>query len=915
MDSFGTVLDLLDERQLNLQDVFGNVAALPTLFQYERYTHCILVHKMDESHEKFMSSMQEHTARKALETGKELWTWCVQWEIDQYARPAPSPKKPRLRDAFPSSPTSPRRPPDEDTVEVIQQSVLNPKFMKEEDTLRVLCDVVQVHSSVLPNFLEFMYRWIDYFEGDGKALKAALKHEIPSLWEFEHHPTTVAEKARQQSLARAAGTGTSPIDVMSEHDKLFAELDDDPLVQKMRQKPDLDAFHRQVEESERRQYREVKYGIQPPESTNGLTPLINIPTDGRGRMKYYDACWQCRQRALMLLAESGVTMDNVNNYKKGQDEHPRNSVPKSNSNGLGSYYNDAQAAQIKFAQLEKAMLASEKTMAASISGRLAEDDRLAAGIAGLDDTDDEYVHDLDDPDSRASQLNAARSAEAVLIKLRDSDSINVIPRSLLGKLKSREFAGCVDSQTLHNRTQAIYDRIHGASGLLSRHLEIIPGPPLPPLPPIANLNWALPNGVGGQAAQTLSLQIPVVTVFHVDGETQADFDQEAPTAPQLVSSAASQIANQGVGSDDSLSFIDPHVFAQAATHPSAQMSETAITQSVMDAIFEAYRTIQLHPVLPPLPPPSFPAARPPLSPLSALAPNLLAVPPLADFTTHHTDTPIQVYFPKVVVPGNFIGPGGAMMGDGGIVETDALLLGHSRPGSGKITFSKAVFLPFGIWESILEQTNQGAIEVLETYAPPPEHGLRPWIPTVADSAHKAAYAKLRQAINIMATGAPDRENHITKRWRVSPGPMTLRDRGAIWEGWAVALDQGIEMSAKERVGARVWVNLISGGDAEKGVVGARVGAGGAGGDHHGGSIAAATSGMTDAERRRKMIDEMLDDEDNYDEVTDQEEDDENEFDYSTDDTLNEGGEDEAEIENEGITDDDGESDSDEPMEG
>lgn len=78
------------------------------------------------------------------------------------------------------------------------------------------------------------------------------------------------------------------------------------------------------------------------------------------------------------------------------------------------------------------------------------------------------------------------------------------------------------------------------------------------------------------------------------------------------------------------------------------------------------------------------------------------------------------------------------------------------------------------------------------------------------AAHRALYAKLRQIYDIMGAAA-NREEELTKRWRVTRGPMTLVERGSVWEGWGVVLDQGIEMDAWERKGAIFHSGLVDDG--------------------------------------------------------------------------------------------------------
>jgi hypothetical protein len=161
--------------------------------------------------------------------------------------------------------------------------------------------------------------------------------------------------------------------------------------------------------------------------------------------------------------------------------------------------------------------------------------------------------------------------------------------------------------------------------------------------------------------------------------------------------------------------------------------------------------------------------------------------------------PIQVYLPRVVVPGNGIGPLGQRLGDSDNIETDAFLLGYSGPGSGHIVLSKAIFMPVGCWENELRRVRKGKYQVLEAYpAPANKISLR-----ATGTPHAAAYAKLAEAYSFMQKDKEDREEQLTKRWRASSGPMTLRERGAVWEGWALTLDRSIGLSREERRGALV----------------------------------------------------------------------------------------------------------------
>lgn len=147
------------------------------------------------------------------------------------------------------------------------------------------------------------------------------------------------------------------------------------------------------------------------------------------------------------------------------------------------------------------------------------------------------------------------------------------------------------------------------------------------------------------------------------------------------------------------------------------------------------------------------------------------------------------------------------MGNNGVVETDALLLGYeTSPGKGDITLSKAIFLPVGVWDNTLRKVRTGRWSVVETYACPSSHpakskGKGRAGETQRDGCHRAVYEKLETVFGFMARDAGRREALLTKRWRVSRGLMTGLERGAVWEGWGVCVDKGVGMCVGEREGA------------------------------------------------------------------------------------------------------------------
>ncbi|KAF2035468.1 hypothetical protein EK21DRAFT_54177 [Setomelanomma holmii] len=905
MASFGKVLDLLEERYLNLQDVIGHVEPLPTLVPYERYAQNVLVYRMDTHHELFMGLIQDFTARMAKELGKELWIWCVQWDVEDKqstrldASP-PSPKKPRLQsDEHMDDPDEQETQRKKPIIDVFNRRELDPELTKEEDMLRILIDIVQVDSTIVPNFIEFLYRWIDYYEGDGRALKAALKWEIPSLWDFDCHPLVLpadAKKEAEQEEDRLNNEGiiqkngqTSKSVGNGSAQQLLENLP----TKKMREKPDLSALERHVEESERLQYREVKFGIQPPELHQPLPPLINIPRDPAKRVKYYSACFKSRQRAIVLLLEAGVSMQQISNYQKLQTEHPRetpgNGDPK-DLKGLRYYHKDAAASQEYFTLKEKLQGEREKQQEITISNKLA----VEAQIAAANSTSDGGTSGIPLIPPTPSYPRPTNMAADMLKRLRAAgvrgdERVSFVPAPLVGKLKSKLFEGAKDRRLMQGPGRAVpgaysprgqnralpvaedSDEDGSGSGESAADIDdVLPSinpatvsrdmaasgqpsqiPVRAPLQSAALLGAAASQASGHQAAvggneatasflagsQHMTTTTSGATLVFTPSSgppsvsTAPSLDQPRgasmssippPTQPQTVAvgsgphhpslpfmpplnrppallaapatglstQAPVQSPTHSSHSAHSGSWTSPQPFSLALSGEPSEAAQTApgTTNSPLRGINrQAPSPLNLAPP----------------SPLSSLAPTLLATTPfITPLSAPSNRIPIQIYFPRIVVPGNGIGPLGQRLGDNHAIETDAFLLGYTTPGTGKVELSKALFMPVGCWTNTLRRVRKGAYKVLETYlAPSTERGL----PAGCTShPHKVVYEKLAQGYNIMrssCTSPQAREDLMTKRWRASPGPMTQRDRGAVWEGWGVTLDRGMEMGAGERKGA------------------------------------------------------------------------------------------------------------------
>jgi hypothetical protein len=1047
MASHGKVFDLFDDRYLELQDVFGNVEPLPSLVPYEQYKSHAITYRMDTSHEIFMALLQNFTERKAVETGKELWTWCVQWEVDETAARQPvaaphSPKRPRLDSSQPNTPTA-QVPRSNAPPITAHARYLDPALLEEEDMLRILVDIVQIDSTVVPNFIEFLYRWIDYYEGDGKALKAALHGEIPSLWDFEYHPLLVPEEIKKK-MDEAKGI-THDGKTNGPRGNMFA---------KTRQKPDLAALERKIEESERMNYREVHFGIQPPKMNEPLPPLINIPRDRYKRAKYYAACFKSRQRAFFLLTEAGITPQNMRDYHKFQTMDLKDTPLLVQGDGLNNFEKDAKLAQL-FNSLKEQHRA--KQLEVSISNQLADEAQVARSTASQGSTDiplipatTVHAHHPDMADGSLRKIQQTKD--------KGHQRVNIVPAPLVGRMKSRLFQGARDKAGLQEMfarssflpippppanvdggrldddgdddgsTDESDDDMSDPRPTLPQYATLprpslpspasLPRPSLPPLPrpPPVMISTQRrdvlsqhrhPSGhvalTAQGAASTVELSPPrVATAIHgvasnhanhagrlvdmmnqqVDlatnrvraqqnsqaGQTSAQSLQSestsgfgasntlrrlsdsqpsfgllpyprpstpsAPRAPDITVSAP-QLSSQyqlprgfegdfnpyarspppppgfehqyqspsGYGTlhfghpppgppsawspspnhQPSLSqqaqtspwpmplrryeHTPPPAFAQRlAAAQEARVHATSYNQDVQnsgpllprapdllslsgpanqaESTQECQQPFSTSLLVPPQTTlqrtaPSPLTLRPSGSPLSSLAPSILATSP---FTTSHRGIPVQIYLPRILVPANTIGPGGMKLGNDSVAETDAFLLGHTHPKSGKITLNRAIFLPLGVWTNAQDRVRKGNYTVLESYVAP---NRAPSVP------HRAVYEKAKQAFEMMIVGSPAaRERELTKRWRTSKGRMTATERGAIWEGWAVEIDREIAMSREDRKGAFVQNALVDGIDEN-----------------------------SDEMRRRREIDELLETDEAWDyeeEYDDEDEGEENE---------------------------------------
>jgi hypothetical protein len=1158
MASFGRILDLLDTRYLSLQDVSGNVEPMPTLVPYDKYTQNVIMYRMDTDLDLFMALVQEYTARISQQLGRELWTWCVQWEVDSTGASVPSLKRPRLdnesTEVTRPGPQTKRRKP---IIDIFDRRVIDPELMKEDEMLRILIDIVQVESTVVPNFIEFLYRWVDYFEGDGKALKAALKWEIPSLWDFEYHPLILPEEMKKRVKEERAELRQESGQTPERFNAADALAQGSPS-KKIREKPDLAAFERQMQESERLQYREVKYGIQPPKLALPIPPLINIPHDAVRRAKYYAACFRSRQRAVALLMEAGLSIQQIGNYEKQQVEHPRDTSEEGDPKelwGLRHYRKDGHAAQEYYKIRTRLQLEREKQKEVAISSKLT----FEAEGGATDGRSGRPTIPLTPSYTRRPDMAAEMMARIKAAREKRDEKINFVPTALVGRMKSKIFEGARDRRDMQGagrlqpqKTQtrrsryggavvledksgsdtdessddddgldggAVQPRNHGArvsqpsnssttssgpqfgaqppqnanttdipatgnrplqpppsSAEFAEHIrkmtpeqaqcfipllshptrpagpafyvaqassnqapatssassgrieQVVPSMPSASMVPTSTTGAVPSNSYSGTTAPSLSrsnpMPLPVPTqmrpptvaispspyqatlpgmqpphppplaspsiprsIGHPLGQNQTynqsqqratsspysqtgsssgpspyhasyyvqnslgAFSQPPqitrsqqilpnPTAPQLphlpplptLQRASSQpgpslmtpqldiLGNhatlpyvplfpyRGTGkslpstltraSDQPSPSImtpqpgaprdhatTPHVppspysatgngvpppslghtfnvqhFVSLYSHQQQAQVQTPQQQPMASAKGMTHYPVQQpsrqHPpstrqadeeekeeeellnlpttlsrpsALQPLsrsrPPPititatdhsaysqtHTPTTTYPYSPaFPSLAPSLLSTSPF--LPPPPTRIPIQLYFPRILLPGNYIGPQGTPLGDDGHTETDALLLGHVVPGSGRITFSRALFMPTGVWTNTVGKIRRGKWGWVETYPHPSNRG------GLGGVCHRAAYNKLKDVHDVMIrTQYPmeQREEAVTKRWRASKGPMTQRDRGAVWEGYGVVLERGIGMEKGERQGVFVNEWVVDGGGEMK----------------------------------------------------------------------------------------------------
>jgi hypothetical protein len=241
--------------------------------------------------------------------------------------------------------------------------------------------------------------------------------------------------------------------------------------------------------------------------------------------------------------------------------------------------------------------------------------------------------------------------------------------------------------------------------------------------------------------------------------------------------------------------------ASVLTHPTATQSLSNSSLSPGLQNLSSQNPTTTGPSSPYLHPPPGPSIRRPQLPNRINISSTIALANLTRLGTPVPPTPhgipIMIYYPAIIA--------------GPTENTDALILGYIQPGDTEIVLTRAIFLRVDIHTSLLRRVQRGGWRVLESYACP----MASTSNSSSKSAQAHALSKLRTAWHLMAS-TQDRERDVTKRWRVTPGPMTTEkgSRGAVWEGWAFTLDRIIGLSGEEREGAVVQVEV--GGEVDVG---------------------------------------------------------------------------------------------------
>ncbi|KAF2013861.1 hypothetical protein BU24DRAFT_248834 [Aaosphaeria arxii CBS 175.79] len=847
----GKVLDLFQDKYLRLQDVKGDVAPFPGLVPYEDCSDNIIVYKMDAPTCVFLALTQDFTDRISRKIERELWTWVVQWKVGHPNANTPGlsdrTKKMRLDSPTKLSPT------------FGAQRLLSNDLIQEEDLLRILLDIVQCHASMLPNYIEFLYRWIDTYEGDGYALQCAIRDEIPNLWDFERHPVEIPQQ-------KGGGTSRNNGDGQESG------------------RNDLEDW---AEESERLRYREVKYGLRVGTDSPGLVrPLFNLPRSRVKRNYYFAMCHRSRMTALHLLYKAGITVEQARNFVRGQELHPKDTskLKQDGARGLERLINE----EPYYSHNKYTRMVYEKCTETEISNRLATEAEEAhenelelavEGGGGTRNVPPPLILPTAMHGSHLPATNAAKEKKSEWFE----HAIKSVPNHLLGRLKSAAFVharpqmpdramgddssmyayGSDDDQSSTDyeyegddidpmeRDENNYNNNVGA-GNVSFANNTLPVGFQQQNPVPTNSHQLIYNAISSyhQAAGANLQAMLNAHNQHLAFNSALHQPPPFPPNPSIPATAGPQIPPPLSAGFNSATIPFISAYASAAQQFAAFNNANNVQANMFGHTHQAWHQqpqpqmqhhhmTPQHPIVHPsagivqqdplgtnvhapgmsFPPPSIninpPATHPPLgiglnrpginrtppAPLNLAPPPPTTARTIAAAFARRTSTPqtarLSSPFSKSI-PILVYFP--KVMQTRKIVvvpeRTDAVMLGHFFEPTGEIRLSHAMFLPAQINTVLLRRVRNGDCTVLETYS-------RNSFPGAAGNngvdAHRLAYDRLVQAAGLM-TSSKDREGELTKRWRAS-GRGLAGNRGAVWEGWAAYVDKEIGLSASEREGA------------------------------------------------------------------------------------------------------------------
>ncbi|KAF2662338.1 hypothetical protein K491DRAFT_686819 [Lophiostoma macrostomum CBS 122681] len=300
MSSYGVVRDLFDEGYLKLEDIVHNVQPFPTLVPYDEYNDTILVYKTESDLDVVLGQIQSFTDRVAQGYKKELWTWVVQLKVDD-THTVQAAKKARLTPSYPSSiPSQPlrttlplgRKP----GYMTATRRTFDGSLLQEIMLLRTLFSILAGPADEIPNFIEFLYQYLDSQCGDGYGLLCATRREIPSLNDFDHQP-----------VARECETILPQPTIVSG----------------------------------REEYQEKKWGLHPPTAVKRKSN--EPPRDTPAYTRYHAACFKARDAAKRLLHEAGITEGQMTNYIFAHTQATKDMEEKDGP-GLDPYISDREAA-------------------------------------------------------------------------------------------------------------------------------------------------------------------------------------------------------------------------------------------------------------------------------------------------------------------------------------------------------------------------------------------------------------------------------------------------------------------------------------------------------------------------------------------------------------------------------------------